>query len=205
MIKKGIFGGTFDPIHIGHMYIANEALWSLGLDKVIFMPSGMPPHKNLKGITEASLRLEMVEKAVTSNEHFEVSDYEITKNGYSFTYETLEYFNELEGNNTRWYFITGCDCLFDLGKWRNVDRILQAATLVVFNRPGYNKEEIDKQKKIVEEKYKSSIVFLDVLLLDISSTYIRNSIRDGRDTSFFLPKGVEEVVKKNGLYKLTQL
>ena len=201
MIKKGILGGTFDPIHIGHMYIANEALWSLKLDRIIFMPSGNPPHKTGKVVTEAKLRYDMVREAISGNKFFEISDYEINKSGYSYTYETLEYFNEREGNNTEWYFITGCDCLFDLHAWKNVDRIMNSCTLVVFNRPGYSKEEIHRQKKMVEEKYKSNIVFMDVLLLDISSTYIRECIKTGRDVSFFLPTGVKESIVENGLYK----
>jgi nicotinate-nucleotide adenylyltransferase len=200
MTKKGIFGGTFDPIHVGHMYIASEALWSLGLDKVIFMPSGIPPHKSHKGITPSELRFDMVSRAIKNNKNFEISDYEIKKNGYSYTYETVEYFNSLEGSNTEWYFITGCDCLFDLDKWRNVDRIMKACKLVVFNRPGYRYEDIQKQKKIVEEKFKGSIIFLDVLLLDISSTYIRHCIKEGRDVPFFLPMGVGEIIKDKGLY-----
>ncbi|MDP4087656.1 MAG: nicotinate-nucleotide adenylyltransferase [Bacillota bacterium] len=200
-MKKGIFGGTFDPIHIGHMYIANEALWSLGLDSIIFMPSGNPPHKKGKGITDAGLRYDMVSTAIRGNKSFEISDYEINKNGYSYTFETLEYFNDLEGNNTEWYFITGCDCLFDLHGWKNVDRIMNSCTLVVFNRPGYSKEDIYIQKKKVEHLYKSSIVFMDVLLLDISSTYIRSCIREEKDVSFFLPEGVKECIARFGLYK----
>ncbi|WP_139904041.1 nicotinate-nucleotide adenylyltransferase [Clostridium thermarum] len=200
MIRKGIFGGTFDPIHIGHMYIANEALWSLGLDKVIFMPSGIPPHKSLKGITPSELRFDMVSRAIKNYKNFEISDYEIRKNGYSYTYETLEYLKGLEGNNTELYFITGCDCLFDLDKWRNVDRIMKAAKFVVFNRPGYSKEDIQRQKKSVEEKFNCNITFLDLLLLDISSTYIRQCIKEGKDVSFFLPMGVEVLIKEKRLY-----
>lgn len=201
MIKKGIFGGTFDPIHIGHMYIASQAMWSLGLDKVIFMPSGIPPHKSHKGITDSELRFEMVNLAISKNKNFEISDYEIEKSGYSYTYETVEYFKSLEGDDTELYFITGCDCLFDLGGWRNVDRIMKACKFVVFNRPGYNYEEIQQQKRMVEEKYESSIIFLDLLLLDISSTYIRNSIKEGKDISFFLPSEAAELIKEKGLYQ----
>ena len=142
----------------------------------------------------------MVSKAINKNKNFEISDYEIKKNGYSYTYETAEYFKSLEGDDTEWYFITGCDCLFDLDKWRNTDRILKACKLVVFNRPGFNYDDIQAQKRRVEEKYKSSIVFLDILLLDISSTYIRRCIAEGKNISFFLPEGVEDIIKEKGLY-----
>jgi len=200
MLKKGIIGGTFDPIHVGHMYIATKAQQYLGLDKVIFMPSGMPPHKEGKDVTPSKLRYKMVEAAIKGKNNFEISDYEIKKNGYSYTYETMEYFKEKE-INTEWYFISGCDCLFSLDKWKNVDRIMKACKFVVFNRPGYNDDDIRKQKKAVEEKYDTSIIFLDFLLLEVSSTYIRSAVKEKKDASSFLPEGVYEIIEQHGLYQ----
>ncbi|MDT8715290.1 nicotinate-nucleotide adenylyltransferase [Clostridium sp. 19966] len=201
MIKKGIFGGTFDPIHIGHIYIAQEAIWKLGLEKLMIMPSGNPPHKRNKHITEGKLRYEMAKQAVKDRDGMEVSDYEIKKEEFSYTFQTIEYFNEKDGNNTEWYFICGCDCLFDLDKWKNVDRIMQGCTLAVFKRSGYSLEEIHAKKKEVEEKYKKDILFLDIPLLEISSTYIRKCIGENKNISFFLPEGVQEIINKNELYK----
>lgn len=200
MIKKGIFGGTFDPIHNGHLYIAQEALDRLSLSKVIFMPSGTPPHKTNKEITDGSIRYEMVKMAIRQNSSFEVSDYEIKKRGLSFTYETLEYFQEIQ-RGVSWHFITGADCLMDLDSWRNVDRILNSCTLVVFGRPGHDKDELLKQKKKIEAQYKKEIIFMDLLQLDISSSNIRESINNGKRVDYFLPHGVYNSIMELGLYR----
>lgn len=199
MIKKGIFGGTFDPIHNGHLYIASEALYRLGLDKVIFMPSGNPPHKSNKEITDGSIRYELVKMAIRDKSFFEVSDYEIRKKGLSFTYETMEYLKKNE-YNVKLFFITGADCLMDLDLWKNVDRILNACTLVVFGRPGYNKNELLEQKKKIEDRYGKEIIFMDLLLLDISSSNIREDIRNGKVIDYFLPQGVYNSIVELGLY-----
>lgn len=200
MEKKAIFGGTFDPIHNGHLHIAYEALYRLGLDKVVFMPSGNPPHKTGVVKTEANIRYELVKMAIRNEKKFELSDYEIVTKGLSYTYKTLEYFNNLE-IDTSWYFLTGVDCLFDLHKWKSVDRILNAASLLVFNRPGFEKSEILKRKKNIEALYKKEITFLDLPLLDISSTEIKRMIIEGRKVDYLLPENVYNTVIELGLYK----
>ncbi|ERI90267.1 nicotinate-nucleotide adenylyltransferase [Clostridiales bacterium oral taxon 876 str. F0540] len=200
MVRKGIFGGTFDPIHNGHLYIAHEAVHQLNLDEIIFMPSGNPPHKTDKKKTDAVIRYEMVNAAIRGEKNFSVSSYEIRSPDLSYTYKTLEYFNRLEPE-TEWYFITGADCLVELDYWKSVDRILNACRLVVFNRPGYSKEIILNQKKIVEEKYKKEIIFLDLGLFDISSTSIKKMIRDGRDASYLMPSGAYNIMLELELYK----
>ncbi|MBL4935202.1 nicotinate-nucleotide adenylyltransferase [Clostridium sp. YIM B02515] len=200
MVKKGIFGGTFDPIHNGHLYIAHEALHRLNLDEVIFMPSGNPPHKTEKRKTDAAIRYEMVKTAVRDEKYFTVSNYEIKNSGLSYTYKTLEHFNNIE-NDTEWYFITGADCLVELDYWKSVDRILDSCKLVVFNRPGYPKEIILEQKKRVEEKYKKDIIFLDFSLFDISSTSIKKMIKEQKDASYLMPQGVYNIILELQLYK----
>ena len=123
----------------------------LNLDKIIFMPAGSPPHKKDKNILEASLRYEMVKKAIENYEDFEISNYEIEKEGFSYTYETLEH---LKSKDNELYFITGADCLIDIEKWKNPDRILNISKFVVFNRGGYNKELLQIQREKIEKKYK---------------------------------------------------
>ena len=166
-MKKAIFGGTFDPIHIGHIHIAYEALYSLKLDKILFMPAGNPPNKLNKQITDAKIRYDLVNKAIEGEINFEISDYEVNKKENSYTYETIELFSKLQ-SNTKWYFLIGADSLIDLDNWKNVDRILNSCQLVVYNRAGFALEKILKQKKYLEGKYNNKIIFLDMPIIDIS-------------------------------------
>lgn len=199
-MKKAIFGGTFDPIHIGHVHIAYEALYNLHLDKILFMPAGNPPNKINKNITDAQIRYDLVEKAVKCENHFEISDYEINKKENSYTYETLELFNDLQ-SDIEWYFLIGADSLMDLDNWKNVDRLLNSCKLVVYNRAGFAVEDVLKQKKYLEQKFNNKILFLNMPIIDISSTNIRNNIKEGRNVDYLLPSGVKEIIDKHHLYK----
>lgn len=200
MKRKGIFGGTFDPIHNGHLHIAYEALYKLGLDKVIFIPSGNPPHKTDKIVTDAQLRFTLVKETIESEKKFEVSDYEIKKKNLSYTYETLKFFNSLQPE-TEWYFITGVDCLMQIDTWKNVHHILNQCKFVVFNRPGYSKQDIEDQKRKVEEKYDKKIIFLDIPILEISSTQIREKIKKGESISYLIPEKVNYLLNEMELYR----
>lgn len=200
MIKKAIFGGTFDPIHNGHLHIAYEALYKFNLEKVIFVPSGNPPHKLNENITDANLRYTMVKKAIKQENSFCLSDYEIKNHNLSYTYKTLKYFNSLE-KHTEWYFITGVDCLMDIESWKNYEQILKLCNFVVFNRPGYSVKDIESKKNKLENKYNSNIILLDIPLLDISSTNIRKSIKMGRNVSYLLPYDVYNMIKRLKLYE----
>ncbi|MDU7242710.1 nicotinate-nucleotide adenylyltransferase [Clostridium sp.] len=197
MKKIGIIGGTFNPIHLAHLYIAYEAKCQLNLDKVIFMPAGSPPHKKNEDILEAPLRYKMVLEAIKKYEDFEISNYEIEKEGFSYTYETLENF---KSKDNILYFITGADCLINIEKWKNPDRIFKTSKLVVFNRPGYDKESLKLQKNEIEKKYNTSINFLDIMDLEISSTMIRDRIKEGKKIDFFIPKEVLDFIRKNNIY-----
>ena len=199
-MKKAIFGGTFDPIHIGHIHIAYEALYNLHLDKVLFMPAGNPPHKTNKIVTDAKIRYDLVKKAIEGEACFEISDYEINKKESSYTYKTVELFSELE-RNIEWYFLIGVDSLMDLDRWKNVDRILDSCKLTVYNRAGFTMEEIFKQKQYIEKKFSKEIVFLNMPVIDISSTNIRKNINRGRNVNYLLPSGVETIIDKLQLYK----
>lgn len=199
-MKVGILGGTFDPIHNGHLYLAEEALHILALDKIVFMPSGNPPHKKGKSITDGSLRYEMVNAAIRDNEKFFVSSYEIDKNGFSYTYETLEYMKMSLNKDDEMYFITGADCLDQIYKWKNIDRIFNVCKFVVFYRPGFSVESLMEKKKKVEEQFKTEIIFLHLLELNISSTYIREKVRQGYNLSYIIPPSVNYIIKELNLY-----
>ena len=194
MKKYGIMGGTFNPIHLAHLYIAYEAKEQLNLDKVIFMPAGNPPHKK-DTVIDAKFRYEMVRKAIEGYEGFEINSYEIEKNGYSYTYETL---NVLKEVNLKLYFIAGADSLMDIEKWKNTKEVLNNCTFVVFNR-----ETLKSQKEYLENKYQAEIVLLDIMSIDISSTIIRKRIKEEKRVDFFLPNKVLEYINYNNLYRGT--
>lgn len=199
MIKKAIFGGTFDPIHNGHLHIAFQALDNFNLEEVVFMPSGNPPHKLGKKITDSSIRYELVKMAIRDEKRFSISDYEIMHHGLSYTYKTLAYFNQIEPE-TEWYFLTGADCLMELDTWKNVDKIFSLCNFVVFNRSGYTKEDFQNQKERVEKQYNSKVIYLDMPILDISSTSIRESIKNNKNVEYLMPPGVYNTILQLGLY-----
>ena len=202
MKRYGIIGGTFDPIHNAHLYIAYEAKEQLNLDKVIFMPAGIQPLKTDKKITESKDRYEMVKEAIRNYDSFEVSDYEINTGGLSFTYETLEHYNNSkESKDEELFFITGADCLMNIEKWREVEKILSLSNMVVFMRGGTDVERLLAQKKYIEEKYNTSIIFLALKELEISSTDIRNRVNEGKKIDFFVPESVKNYIYAKGLYK----
>ncbi len=200
MKRYGIIGGTFDPIHYAHLYIAYEAKEQLNLDEVIFMPAGKQPLKANKTVTDSKLRYDMVKAAIESYDEFSVSNYEIEKGGLSFTYETLEYFKNTNTENMELFFITGADCLVTLEKWQEVEKIFSLATLVVFPRGGISKEQMIEKKQAIEEKYNGKIITLDLKELEISSTYIRERVNRNQRIDFFVPSMVVDIIYENGLY-----
>jgi nicotinate-nucleotide adenylyltransferase len=199
-MKKAIFGGTFDPIHIGHIHIAYEALYNLSLDEIIFMPNGHPPHKKARVVTEEKIRYEMVSQAIEKEKKFSISDFEIKSDSLSYTYNTLMHFNHIEPY-TQWYFLVGVDSLMTLRQWKNIHIILNNCTLVVFSRTGYTMDDVLKMKKDLELEYNKKILLLEMSLLDISSTEIKNKISEDKIVDYLLPPGVEKVINKYNLYR----
>ena len=200
MKRYGMMGGTFNPIHLAHLYIAYEAKETLNLDKVIFMVAGNPPHKKESPVIDSNYRYDMVKMAIKDYSGFEISDYEIKKNGYSYTYETLQYLKSLD-DVSEVFFIAGADSLMDIEKWRNTDLVLKNCTFVAFNRGEYNKDILELQKSKLEEKYNAKIILLNVANIDISSSMIRERIAEGRRVDFFLPEGVMKYISENNLYR----
>lgn len=204
MKRYGIIGGTFDPIHNAHLYIAYEAQKQLSLDHVIFMPAGKQPLKTENIITDSKLRYEMVKAAIEPYTEFSVSSYEIDKGGLSFTCETLEYLKEqadAQSEEIELFFITGADCLISIHMWKNIQKIFELATLVVFGRSGIDKKELLDKKRTIEEKYNSNIVLLDLKVLEISSTDIRKRVHENKRIDFFVPSKIVDIIYKQGLYK----
>ncbi|AJA48402.1 putative nicotinate-nucleotide adenylyltransferase [Clostridium pasteurianum DSM 525 = ATCC 6013] len=199
-MKKGILGGTFDPLHNGHLNIAYEAAERLNLDKIVFIPTGNPPHKKDKLVTDASIRYKMVENAIKDEAIFEIDDYEINKKDLSFTYITLEYLSKKEPN-TEWYFISGADCLVEMESWKNIKRILELCHFVVFSRAGYKKVELEYQKEKIQKKYNADIILLNLPLMDISASYIREKIRCSNNISYLVPNSVLKDINRLKLYQ----
>ena len=202
MKRYGMMGGTFNPIHLAHLYIAYEAKENLNLDKVIFMVAGNPPHKKESSVIDSNYRYDMVKMAIKDYSGFEISDYEIKKQGYSYTYETLKYLKGDEGD-VEVFFIAGADSLMDIEKWKNTKEVLNNCTFVVFNRGEFNRETLKSQKEYLENKYQAEIVLLDIMSIDISSTIIRKRIKEEKRVDFFLPNKVLEYINYNNLYRGT--
>lgn len=198
--KYGIMGGTFDPIHHGHLVIANEVLSLFELDKIIFIPTGMPPHKIVKGLTSPYHRYMMTQFATMTNPDFDVSDIETKKSTMSYTIDTLrELISGREGD--KFYFITGTDAVLDLPSWKNTEEILSLCTFIAVNRPGYVVEGLADKIKSITDKYGGEIFITKAPQLHISSTDIRNRIASNRPVKYLLPEMVEQYILKNGLYK----
>ncbi len=215
--KLGILGGTFNPIHYGHLVAAEEVYDRLKLDRVLFIPSYLPPHKHEEDLPSAVQRLEMVRLATAGNPHFTVSDIEVKREGKSYTIETIDTLRTIHPG-TELFFITGLDSFFDIQTWNQWKRLLGLCSFVVLSRPGYRFAglmKIDFMKGTSKELAKLDggelvhalfepegfNIFLEVIpLYDISSTDIRSRIRQSRTVKYHLPEAVETYIIKNNLY-----
>ncbi len=200
-IKYGIMGGTFDPIHIGHLVLAEEIRNKLKLNKVIFVPTGNPPHKESNNLTDSKHRYLMTLLATLSNPYFEVSAYEVNKKGITYTIDTIKAFKEKYNGNTDFYFITGADAILELSTWKDIDQLLELCKFIAATRPGFELEEMEREINRLGKKYNKSIYTIPVAALRISSTNIRERIRENRTTRYLLPDNVINYIKKNDLYK----
>ena len=199
--KIGIMGGTFDPIHLGHLILGEKAYGQYGLDKGRFMPAGNPPHKrNRKGRATDEQRVEMVRMAISSNPHFELCLAEMNEDGYSYTYRTLERFRE-ENPEEEYYFIIGADSLFDFDIWREPGRICKACTIVVATRNQTSNERLDLTMERMRQKFDGTFLKLDTPNLDISSKHIRQWIEENRTIQYYVPDCVREYIEKYQMYK----
>lgn len=198
--KLGLMGGTFDPVHNGHLLIANEAGWRLELDKVVFIPTGDPPHKQDHYITPARCRLEMVRLATQDNPLFEVSAIEIERPGLSYTAQTLRALQEDYGEDTDFFFIIGVDAAADLLSWNEPDQVVTLAKLVVVNRPGFDLPMAKLQAGLPEIDLNERLILLDVPLVEISSTEIRSRVAQGISIRYLLPEEVIGYIEREKIY-----
>lgn len=203
MRRIGILGGTFDPIHFGHLVIAEEVYATLHLTEIVFIPAGHPPHKTTEEITAAEHRLKMLELAIASNTHFAISRIELDRPGPSFTVDTLQLLRKHWGEHTAIYFIIGGDSLEDLLSWRDPPGILQQVNhLVAVRRPGYSESEtyydwLDAQLPGIKQR----LLIVNAPQLDISASDLRKRVAEGRPIKYQTPDSVESYIVQYGLYR----
>ncbi len=192
--RIGIMGGTFDPIHYGHLVTAEEVRVEFGLTDVIFVPSGSPPHKINRKITWAEHRYLMTVLATVTNLFFSVSRIEIDRKGPSFAIDTITQFRGIFGEDTELFFITGADAFLEMDKWYRAEDLVKMCRFVAATRPGYPIEKIDT-------RFSKYIELIEVPALSISSTDIRKRVVENRSIKYLLPEAVEDYIFKNGLYR----
>lgn len=190
MRRIGVLGGTFNPIHMGHLAVAQMAKEAIHLEKVIFVPSHLPPHKNLRSVAPSRDRFAMVHLAIRKNPAFTISGFEIKKKGKSYTIDTLWHFRRIFSKDVQLFFIIGGDTLAQLKNWKYIKDIVKIATFIVVNRPG-------QYKKITDIPYYS----VAMPGVDISSSYIRQRIAQGKTVKYFVPDPIVEYIRRHHLYE----
>jgi nicotinate-nucleotide adenylyltransferase len=190
-------GGTFDPIHHGHLFAAEEVAARLGLPQVIFMPSAQPPHKPAAAVSAAEHRCRMTELAVAGNPRFVVSRLELEREGPSYTIETLRELRRQRGEDLEIFFITGADAVLEIATWREADAVLDECRLVAVHRPGY---DLGRLERVLGPERAARIQPLLIKTLDISSTELRQRVASGQPIRYLTPDAVADYVAQAGLY-----
>jgi nicotinate-nucleotide adenylyltransferase len=188
-MKIGILGGTFNPVHIGHLILAEEAREKLGLEKVVLVPAYLPPHKDDSDIADPRHRLAMVKLAIAGNKHFSVSDMEIRRNGRSYTIDTIREFKK-ECPRDELFFIVGSDLLNYLNDWKDLDEIVRMVKFIAATRPGYSLQKLP-----------ATINTLAIRAVDISGYEIRACVRGRLSFRYLVPEAVYKYIRRHKLYE----
>lgn len=197
-MRVGVFGGTFDPIHIGHLALAEQCREQCRLDEVWFVPAAQPPHKDASLISPANVRRDMVEFAIAGNSAFRVSTVELDREGPSFTVTTLE---QLQSESRDLFLLVGADSLKDLAHWRQPARILELATVVAVNRGDQPLPEIPELRAVCGDLIDSRVMTIEMPGIDLSATDIRARCGSGRSIRYLVPRAVEVFIEQQGLYR----
>lgn len=198
--RIGLIGGTFDPIHMGHLIAAEWARDAFALERVIFIPAGDPPHKELAAVTDAQHRYVMTMLATLTNPHFSVSRVELDREGKSFTYDTLSFFREQWGSDVDLFFIMGADSLADLPNWHRPQEIVQLAQLIVATRPDWDFEAALKALGKEFEPLIERIHRLDIPEIGIAGRHMRERVEAGATIKYMTPDIVVRYIESHGLY-----
>lgn len=192
--RLGVLGGTFDPIHAGHLVIARGVVERCALDRLLFIPSARPPHKRGHAVASPDDRYRMAQLAAQRDPRFEVSDAEIKRPGLSYTVDTLEALREIYGESCAFHLVLGADSLLEIETWHAPDRLLELATVVTVPRP-------DKDLTGVAPRWRDRVVSIQLPEIDISSTDIRRRAGAGLPIAHLVPEEVAGYIEERGLYR----
>ncbi|QDU07909.1 nicotinate-nucleotide adenylyltransferase [Gimesia aquarii] len=198
-MRIGIFGGTFDPVHIAHLLLAEQCREQCDLDEIWFVPAGSPPHKESTGISTGKQRREMLDFAIAGHANFVVKDLELHREGPSYTIETLRQLKTTHPDD-EFFLIIGADSVRDLHTWREPESILELATLIGVNRPNISLPDLSELTQKFGEIVQSKILWTTMPGFEISSTDIRNRIRQNKSVRYMTPRAVEVYIYNNRLY-----
>ena len=198
--RIGIMGGTFDPVHYGHLVTAEGARCEYGLDQVLFLPSGRPPHKSMKRVSDAEHRFMMTLLAILTNPYFEVSRLDIDREGISYTIDALRRLRADYGPDAELYFITGADAIFEINNWKDSDEYFSIAHFIAAARPGFCLEELPQATQDWVGQHGDRFHVLNVPAMAISSTEIRERVKSGQSIRYLVPESVEHYIKRHKLY-----
>ena len=198
-MRLGIMGGTFDPIHFGHLVTAEEALVQFNLDRVLFMPTGQPAFKADERVTPAEHRYLMTVIATASNPDFEVSRLEVDRPGLTYTVDTLLALRDQYGPSAELFFITGADAVWEIVSWKDAGTIAEVATFIAATRPGYDLDAARRAHDTAATRFR--IEYIEVPALAISSTELRRRVSERRPIRYLAPEAVVAYIDKYGLYR----
>ena len=198
-MRVGVMGGTFDPIHIGHLVAAEEVRWALGLSRVIFVPAGQPPHKEPGEVSAVADRVRMVELAIASNRYFELSLVDVERPGRSYTVDTLRILRERLGEAVELFFIVGMDSLADLPRWREPRGIIALARLAVVNRPPYPPVELDALERTLPG-ISGRVEMVRMPGIYVASSDLQERVARGLPIKYQVLEPVEGYIRERGLY-----
>lgn len=202
-MKIGIYGGSFDPVHFGHIFLAEDAKIAAGLDQVIFVPVKLQPFKQERQVASGEHRCNMLSLAFEEagfKDTFQVSDFELKKDGVSYTYETLRAFRE-KFPDSKIYFIIGSDSIKKLDMWKNAEEILKNHDFIVGKRPGEDEDALKRKAQEITAKFGTEFVITNNRQFDISSTYVRKNVYLEDLPDRLVPVSVERYIEENGLYR----
>ena len=201
--KVGLYGGSFNPIHCGHLIIARAVAERLSLDRVIFLPSASPPHKEQGALIGAADRVEMVKIAIENEPGFEFNDFDLTRNGPSYTVDTVGHFRDMFGENTHLHWIIGADSLAELPMWHRVSDLVDACRIVTAGRAGSDRNSWEVLGSAFDENQLKRLRggVLDTPVIQISATDIRDRVRRGRSIRYLVPDGVRQYIEDHGVYR----